>query len=177
MRYPLLLATFLATFAVLPGSAQSSQQGAGAGQAAQQSSPRPDAGAAPKDQGNAKDAAKDKKKPKKVWTDEDVSSIGGTVSVVGDAKSQGNPTPKPNYSSTAAGDNASSYRSRLAPLREQLDALDREIREMKSAKGAPLENVDAQVQIREARKEKILKQITEIEDEARRHGIAPGDLR
>jgi hypothetical protein len=33
------------------------------------------------------------------------------------------------------------------------------------------------VQIREARREKIQKQINEIDEDARRHGVEPGQLR
>jgi hypothetical protein len=48
---------------------------------------------------------------------------------------------------------------------------------MKSVKGTVRENLEAQVQIREARREKIQKQINEIEEDARRHGVEPGQLR
>jgi hypothetical protein len=48
---------------------------------------------------------------------------------------------------------------------------------MRSTKGSVRENVASQVQIRETRRAKIQKQINEIEEDARRHGIEPGQLR
>ncbi len=48
---------------------------------------------------------------------------------------------------------------------------------MKNAKGSVRENIESQVQIREDKRKRIQAQINEIEEEARRRGIAPGDLR
>jgi hypothetical protein len=175
----LILASVLASFATLSCLAQSSQSGSDSGAAKPAPQPpQPPAGtAAPKDESTAKDQAKEKKKPKKVWTNEEISSVGGNISVVGDQKSSNNSYGTPASPSASDGRDAAYYRNRLAPLRQQVDDIDREIQQMRSSKGSVRENIESQVQIREARREKIQKQMNEIEEDARRHGIAPGDLR
>jgi hypothetical protein len=189
MRRSLLFASVLASFATLSCLAQSSQSGSDSGSAkpAPQSQPSapaaqqasaPAAGTvAPKDQSTGNDQAKEKKKPKKVWTNEEISSVGGNISVVGDQKSSNNSYGTPASPSASDGRDAAYYRNRLAPLRQQVDEIDREIQQMKSSKGSVRENIESQVQIREARREKIQKQINEIEEDARRHGVEPGQLR
>jgi len=132
---------------------------------------------APKDPSAGKDQAKEKKKPEKVWTEEEISAVGGSISVVGDQRPSNNPSRATTSTTASDGRDAAYYRGRLAPLRQQIEDLDREIQEMKSVKGTVRENVEAQVQIRETRREKIQKQINEIEEDARRHGSAPGQLR
>jgi hypothetical protein len=189
MRRSLILASVLASFATLNRPAQSSQSGSDSGSAkpAPQSQPPAPASpqpipaaagtAAPKDPNTRKDQAKEKKKPKKVWTEEEISARGGGISVVGDQHPSNNSSRAPASTSVSDGRDAAYYRGRLAPLRKQIDDVDREIREMKSVKGTVRENLEAQVQIREGRREKIQKQINEIEEDARRHGIEPGQLR
>src|ERR1700674_1085946 len=188
MRPSFILASVLASFATLNTSADPSQSGWDSGPAnpAPQSQPPAPAApkptpaaavnAAPKDPNTGKDQAKEKRKPKKIWTEEEISAVGGTISVVGDQHPSNNSSRAPASTSASDGRDASYYRGRLAPLRQQIDDVDREIQEMKSVKGTVRENLEAQVQIRQARREKIQKQINEIEEDARRHGIAPGDL-
>ena len=179
MPRSLILAGVLASFATLNCPAQSSQSGSDSDSAKPAPQSQPPAAAAPqaKDQSTGKDPAKGKKKPKKVWTEEEISAVGGSISVVGDQHPSNNPSRTPTSASASDGRDAAYYRGRLAPLRQQIDDVDHEIQEMKSVKGTVRENVEAQVQIREARREKIQKQINEIEEDARRHGIAPGQLR
>jgi len=130
-----------------------------------------------KDPNARKDQAKEKKKPKKVWTEEEISAVGGSISVVGDQHASNSSSGAPGLPAASDGRGTAYYRARLAPLRQQIEDLDREIRQMKNSKGNVRENVDSQVQIRETQREKIQKQINEMEEDARRHGIAPGDLR
>ena len=174
-----IFAFVLALFATMNCPAQSSQSGSDSGSAKPTPQSQPSATAAPqaKDQSSGKDQAKEKKKPKKVWTEEEISAVGGSISVVGDQHPSNNSSRTPTSPSASDGRDAAYYRGRLAPLRQQIDDVDREIQEMKSVKGTVRENIEAQVQIREARREKIQKQINEIEEDARRHGIAPGQLR
>jgi hypothetical protein len=136
-------------------------------QPASESKPASDLVPAPKT-----DAAK-AKKPKKVWTEDEMGKLDSKVSVVGGDTAGGKNS---NYSGPK-NDAADSYRNRLAPLRRQIDDLNNEIQQMRNAKGSPRENIDSQVQIREAKRAKIQEQINEIEEEARRHGIEPGLLR
>ena len=179
MRRPLILAGILASFATLNCPAQSSQSGSdsASAQPAPQSAPAAEGTTAAKDQSSGKDQAKDKKKTRKVWTEEEISAVGGTISVVGDQHATNNSSRTPSSTSPSDGRDKAYYRGRLAPLRQQIEDLDREIQEMKSVKGTVRENVEAQVQIREARREKIQKQINEIEEDARQHGIGAGQLR
>jgi len=108
---------------------------------------------------------------------EEISAVGGSISVVGEQHPSNNSSRAPASTSASDGRDAASYRGRLAPLRQQVEDLDREIQEMRSTKGSVRENVESQVQIRETRRTKIQKQINEIEEDARRRGIEPGQLR
>ena len=179
MRRLLIFSFVLVSFATLNCPAQSSQSGSDSDSAKPAPQSQPPAPAAPqaKDQSTGKDQAKEKKKPKKVWTEEEISAVGGSISVVGDPHPSNNSSRTPASPSASDGRDAAYYRGRLAPLRQQIDDVDREIQELKSVKGTVRENLEAQVRIREARREKIQKQINEIEEDARRHGIAPGQLR
>jgi len=189
MRRSLILASILASFATLNCPAQSSQSGSDSGSAKPAPQSQPPAPAAPqptpaaagtaaaKNQNAGKGQAKEKRKSRKIWTEEEISAVSGSISVVGDPHPSDNSSRTPTSPSASDGRDASYYRGRLAPLRQKIEDLDREIQEMKSVKGTVRENLEAQVQIREARREKIQKQINEIEEDARRHGIAPGDLR
>jgi hypothetical protein len=189
MRRSLILASVLASFLTLNCPAESSQSGSdsGSGKPAPQSQPPAPAapqpppaaagGAAPKVPNASKDQAKEKKKPKKVWTEEEISAVGGSISVVGDQNPSNSSSRAPALPAASDGRDTAYYRGRLAPLRQQIEDLDREIKQMKNSKGNVRENVDSQVQIRETHREKIQKQVNEIEEDARRHGIAPGDLR
>ena len=172
-----ILAGVLASFAALNCAAQSSQSGSDSGSAKPAPQPASAGTTAAKDPGSGKDQAKEKKKPKKVWTEEEISAVGGSISVVGEQHPSNDSSRAPASTSASDGRDAAYYRGRLAPLRQQAEDLDREIQEMRSTKGSVRENVESQVQIRETRRAKIQKQINEIEEDARRHGIEPGQLR
>ena len=177
MLRSLILAGVLASFATLNCPAQSSQSSSDSAKPAPQPAPAATGTTAAKDHSSGKDQTKEKKKPKKVWTEEEISAVGGSISVVGDQQATNNSSGVPSSASASDGRDKGYYRGRLTPLRQQIEDLDREIQEMKSVKGTVRENVETQVQLREARREKIQKQINDIEEDARRHGIAPGDLR
>jgi hypothetical protein len=164
----------LVFFVVFSCAAQSSDSGSQSENAkpAAQSPPAPKT-TTPKDQ----PGDKDKKKPKKIWTDEEISNVRGTVSVVGDANASNSSNQSSGSSSVSWAHDATWYRNKLAPLRTQVSDLDREIHQLKGSKGSVRENIESQVQIRETKRNKLQAQIDEIEDDARRHGIAAGDLR
>lgn len=145
--------------------------------AASQAPPSATKTAANKDESGVTNQAPTKKKPKKVWTDDEISGVGGKISIVGQQNLSNRSDRAQDSPRSRESQDTTSYRQRLAPLRQQLDDLDREIQEMKNAKGSVRENIESQVQIREDKRRKIQAQINEIEEEARRHGIAPGDLR
>jgi len=124
LRY---LAFAVATFfgAALCVYAQSSGSGAPPSQSSP-SSPAPSESAAPSTP--AKSPDKDSKKPKKVWTNDEISGLNRGVSVVGeDAKAK-----PPKSSNTQSGANASEIsrlRKELQKLRADLEKIDKQIHE------------------------------------------------
>lgn len=136
------------------------------------------------------------KKPKKVWTNDEIKSVKGGVSVVGDANST------PHYSTDFDPDQESdgkslhqqqidNYRAQIQDLQRQIDAADQRISQLKNFKGeniapsgginpnqgynmVPLED---QVKQLEERKKQLKAKIEDVENDAKKNGIAPGDLR
>jgi hypothetical protein len=139
----------------------------------------------------------EKKKPKKVWTNEEMGSLKGTISVVGDAK------PRPAEDSKKATSDESTpakearqrqideYRKQIQDLQAQIDVADARISELKSFKGENtaasgginpgqgynMVPVEAQVKEQEEKKKKLESQIADVEVEARKNGFEAGDLR
>ncbi len=136
---------------------------------------------ASKDSAVEKGQPGDKKKSKKVWSNEDVSTIKGDVSVVGDSRSSGNSSRNSSlpFSSSPSSDETKvdSFRGRLAPLRSELADVEVQIRQARSSNGTVREVVDQYVKPLETRRAKLQSQIAAIEDEARQQGISPGRLR
>jgi hypothetical protein len=141
---------------------------------------------------------KTKKKPKKVWTNEELSTVSGGISVVGDA-SASSPAPS---SKKSAGDDAhgegsvkdkqaASYRDELQQLRAQLEATDKKINDTRNFKGDntsaagginmnkgySMTPIEDQIKQLEAQKKQIQDKIDAVQDEARKNGIEPGQLR
>jgi hypothetical protein len=127
-------------------------------------------------------------KTKKVWTNEDVSGLGGTISVVGDARNGKSKTiaqgaPDAQYINTA--------RKQLEKLRGQMAAADKEIASLKDfAAGEPVSTSDRefhknygnqpiqqQIEGLQAKKKDLQSQIDALLDEARKKGVEPGQLR
>jgi hypothetical protein len=136
------------------------------------------------------------KKPKKVWTNDEIKTVKGGVSVVGDA------TPSPRYSESYDPDQQpegknlhqqqiDNYRSQIQDLQRKIDAVDQRISQLKNFKGentapsgginpnqgynmVPLED---QVKQLEERKKQYKARIEDVENDAKKNGIAPGDLR
>ncbi|HKM81471.1 MAG TPA: hypothetical protein VJY15_10980 [Candidatus Acidoferrum sp.] len=160
------------------------------------SSPKP---ATPADKTAPKQDAQatpEKKKPKKVWTNDEVATLPGTVSVVGQPQQRAeNSRQTEEGSSSRAGDSQQSqidsYRQQIADLRNQIDAADQRIAQLKDFKGensSPtgginpnqgynMVPVEEQIKQLEAKKKKLQGQIDDLENEARKNGIDPGKLR
>jgi hypothetical protein len=128
-----------------------------------------------------------KKKPKKVWTNDELGSAKGGVSVVGDhsggqkgatasssssSSSSYSYTPPTNYEVVVQ-----TYLDRLAPLRSDLADIDRNIQKAKDAMGNAREDTAAWIHAYEEKRHNVLAKIDAIEEEARKRGVAPGDLR
>lgn len=207
----LILASVLILFSAFTYAAQSTGSGAPAPSepsrpsAQSQSSapaasqaPAPAANAAPKDQSSDKDQMK--KKPKKVWTNEEMPTLQGKISVVGDpelANAYSESRKWNNDSDSGNGNNLerekaiANYREQLRQLREQQDGIDKKItdfRNFKADNASPSGGINvrnrysmtpAEDQIRqlEEKKKQIQAKIDATEDEARKNGIEPGELR
>lgn len=134
------------------------------------------------------------KKPKKVWTNDEISSAGGpdAISVVGNSKAQsGRSGAKPGTNFSAPAGQIASYRDRLRQLNGQLEATDKQILDLRSFNGNnssasgginmshryTTTSVDDQVKALEEKKKQLQAQIDAIEDQARKNGVEPGQLR
>ena len=138
---------------------------------------------------------KDAKPAKKIWTNDDLSSLGaGGISVVGTSGAQkqaaANLKPDPR-AGEAAKQLATAYRQQLARLHADLDQVDKKIAELRNfnasnpspSAGMSMRGyynatpVADQLKQLEAQKKQIQERIEAIEDDARHKGIPPGDLR
>src|SRR5208283_4948925 len=133
LRIPKFIILFL--FASFPflSHAQDTSSGASAGAA-------PSAASSIQTTPSQTPAPTDKKKPRKVWTNEDVSSVKGGISVVGDPdKSSSEPDSKKSSASTAGKDlrqqQIENYRSQIQQLQTQIDDVDKHISQLKNFKG------------------------------------------
>jgi hypothetical protein len=129
------------------------------------------------------------KKPKKVWTNEDLPAAVGPVSVVGDPKNAG----KPGGPSGKAADPGyiANVKKQLEKLYGQLADADKQIAKLKEFsagepvgtnerqfhKGYNSEPIERQVQTLEAKKVQTQAKIDALLDEARKKGVEPGQLR
>jgi hypothetical protein len=137
-----------------------------------------------------------KKKTKKVWTNEDLGSVKGGVSVVGEqnvaaGSSNAKKSPPASGRKDLRQQQIDSYRRQIQELQGQIDAADKRISQLKNFKGenstpsgginpsqgynmVPLED---QVKQLEERKKQCQAKIEDVENEARKNGFEPGDLR
>lgn len=133
-------------------------------------------------------APADTKKTKKVWTNEDVGGLTGTVSVVGNSKNPG----KSGSGSKADAQYIANTRKELAKLQTQMDDTDKQLADLTSFsegkapatssgyqinKGYNREPVDQQISGLQAKKKQLQGKIDALLDEARKKGVEPGDLR
>jgi hypothetical protein len=153
------------------------------------SSQATDAEKAPAAAGDKKPA--DKAKPKKVWTNEEVGSLPGTVSVVGSNR----PAERETESSESVRDPRRGkilrYRAAIAELRKKIEAADQRIAQYKNfkgddsspngginpGKGYTMVPLDEQVKQLEEKKKQWLGNIEDLENQAKKEGIEPGELR
>ncbi|MGB2591803.1 MAG: hypothetical protein WBG02_17520 [Candidatus Acidiferrum sp.] len=133
-------------------------------------------------------AAADPKKSKKVWTNDNVGSLSGTVSVVGDSKGQG----KTGSETKADPQYIASTRKQLEKLQSQLDDTNKQLADLtefssgKTAvtsggyelnKGYNRVPVDQQISNLQSKKAQLEGKIDALLEEARKKGVEPGDLR
>jgi chromosome segregation ATPase len=149
----------------------------------------PDSGSAqPAAQSQDSTAQPDAKKPKKVWTNENLSDANGSVSVVGDAKSK----PKVDAPKKANAQYVASVRKQLEKLQKQIDDVDKQLNDLKNfSRGEPStspggiklgqrynrEPLAEQIRALEDKKKDLQSKMDELLDEARKKGVEPGELR
>jgi len=168
----LSLAMILTFSAALSASTQSQEGGAPA-------SPTPSQDSS---------AAAETKKPKKVWTNENISGANGTVSVVGDPKNK----PKPALSKPVDAQYVASVRKQLDKLQAQIDDIDKQLADLKnfsegkpstSASGMKLnkgyerEPIEVQIRALQAKKKDLESRVDTLLDEARKKGVESSQLR
>jgi predicted nucleic acid-binding Zn-ribbon protein len=180
-----LLALAVVCSAQTQDTANKDSSGAKPAAPADKSAPKQDAPATP-----------EKKKPKKVWTNDEVATLPGQVSVVGQPNQRveyRRETEEGSSSDKGNGQESQidSYRQQIGDLRNQIDAADQRIAELKNFKGenaSPtgginpnkgynMVPVEEQIKQLEAKKKKLQGQIDDLENEARKNGIDPGKLR
>jgi hypothetical protein len=128
------------------------------------------------------------KKPKKVWTNENLSGANGAVSVVGDPKSK----PKPPSSKPANAQYLGSVRKQLDKLQGEIAGIDKQLVDLKnfsegepstSASGIKLnksyerEPIEVQMRALHDRKKDLESKIDTLLDEARKKGVESSELR
>jgi hypothetical protein len=143
------------------------------------------------------------KKAKKIWTNEDLEALrpsgvasSATPSAIPSAAGEA-PTGEESAAKTAAEkkdkeeDPVEKLRKRLTPLREEVDSIDTQLRSLRQNRssgrttGGGMDvsktsggmNTEDQIVQLEKRRGDLLRQIADIEDEARRAGMAPGVIR
>jgi hypothetical protein len=145
-------------------------------------------------------AAEEKKpaegtKPKKIWTNDELGSLKGDVSVVGTEHAAEGRTQSPKNEAGAATDprrgKIQRYRAAIGELRKKIDAADQRISQLKNFKaddsspsgginpnrGYNMIPLDEQVKQLEAKKKQLEANIEDLENQARKEGIEPGELR
>jgi hypothetical protein len=129
------------------------------------------------------------KKPKKVWTNEDISRTSGAVSVVGDPKNK----PKPASSKQPANAQyVASVHKQLDKLQGQIADIDKQLVDLKnfnagepstSASGIPLdksyqrEPIEVQMRALQDKKKDLESKVDALLDEARKRGVESSQLR
>jgi hypothetical protein len=171
MPRSLSFAVILTLFAALSAAAQSQDSTASPPAQSQNSSPPAEA-----------------KKPKKVWTNEDIHGARGGVSVVGDPKNNAKPAP----SKLANEQYAASVRKQLEKLQGEIAGIDKQLVDLKnfsegepstSASGVRLnkayqrEPIEVQMRALQDKKKDLESKVDALLDEARKKGVESSQLR
>jgi HPt (histidine-containing phosphotransfer) domain-containing protein len=145
---------------------------------------------APQPQPASQDSAPpaEAKKPKKVWTNEDLPSTKSGISVVGDTKNNSKPTA----SKPANAQYVASVRKQLDKLQRQIADIDKQLVDLKnfsagepstSASGVQLnksyqrEPIEVQMRALQDKKKDLESKVDALLDEARKKGVDSSQLR
>ena len=167
-------------FAALPVWAQSQDPS---------SSPKPGA----PDSSAPANPAPEKKKAKKVWTNDEIGKTGGGISVVGEPSAQGGETSKKpaNPKDDPRQCQIDDYKDQLSKLQAQIDAIDKRLDQLKNFKGengSPsggininqgynMVPVSDQIKQLEEKKKQLRAKMDDVESDAHKNGITSDDLR
>ncbi len=182
MERSALTVTLMLLLAALPALAQS-----------------PDPGSAPKAGASKSDtpakASPEKKKAKKVWTNDEISKVDGGVSVVGEASAAGSDTKKEPDGATGKDEfrqrQISNYKNQLGQLQSQIDVINKRITQLKNFKaestgaaaginvnhGYDMVPIPDQIKQLEDKKKQLQTKMDDLETEAHKNGITSDDLR
>jgi chromosome segregation ATPase len=141
-------------------------------------------------------ASTEKKKPKRVWTNDEIGSVKGAISVVGDGSSPAARNREERGASSGPSDDARQqqidhYREQIESYQAEIDSIDKRINQLKNFKAentSPLGGINInqgynmvpledQIKQLEAKKKQLQSKIEDTEVEARKNGIDSGDLR
>jgi hypothetical protein len=132
----------------------------------------------------------DEKKPKKVWTNENMPNTNTAVSVVGDSKNSSKGKSSPGQPADAQ--YISNVRKQLEKLQSQMDDTTKQIADLTNfSKGDPSSNasgiqldhkyarepIEVQIRSLEEKKKDLQTKYDALLDEARKKGVDPGQLR
>lgn len=136
------------------------------------------------------------KKAKKVWTNDDLDSLragprggGGSASAGASAAEEEKPAGK--EKPVPREKDSKMYREKLAPLRAQLEQVDAQIKQVRDQLTNPVKGSnavdlshtsaimrpEAALSQLEQKRREIQQKIDDLEEEARRNGVSPGDIR
>jgi uncharacterized protein (DUF342 family) len=130
-----------------------------------------------------------KKKTKKVWTNEEMASVGGNISVVGDSSQTRHAEATANSTSTSNAQRIAAYRKQILQDQKLMDALDKQIADFRDFKADnssggmnprgryTMTPSEERIKQLEDKKKQIQAKIDAIEEAARKEGIEPGQLR
>ncbi len=127
------------------------------------------------------------KKPKKVWTNENISGASGAISVVGDPKNK----PKPALSKPVDAQYVASVRKQLDKLQAQIADIDKQLVDLKNfSEGKPStstsgmklnksyerEPIEVQMRALRDKKKDLESKVDALLDEARKKGVESSQL-
>jgi hypothetical protein len=140
--------------------------------------------------------APEKKKTKKVWTNDEIGSVKGAVSVVGDGDPSSEKSGDSRPASSSGAEEAhqkqiEDYRNQIQQYQSQMDSIDKRIEQLKNFKaenttpsggihpnqGYNMVPIEDQVKQLEDKKKQLQAKIDDTEVAARKNGIDSGDLR
>jgi hypothetical protein len=147
------------------------------------------------DSSSAANPVAEKKKPKKVWTNDEIAKGSDGVSVVGEAGASSSDSKK-KPDSTANNDDPRQrqiheYKAQLAQLQSRIDAIDKRINQLKNFKGEntspsgginmnqgyTMVPIPEQIKQLEEKKKQLRAKMDDVETEAHKNGITSDDLR